>query len=118
MRDLVKMYHNPQGDPPQKTAKDITHGAIELHEEPQGGQHTGGDQEMGHLEDTGNTQGHDNVDHTETEEDSPEGMEEYGRDEEGNLENRGEYGINSQETETPDDNMDEIPGDSTDDQDA
>ena len=32
MRDLVKMYHKPQGDPPQKTAKDITHGAIELHE--------------------------------------------------------------------------------------
>ena len=96
----------------------LTHGTIELHEEPQGEQHAEGNQEMEHLDDTEDTWSHDNVDNTETEEDNLEGMEEYERDEEGNLENRGDYGINSQETDTHDDNMDEIPRDSTDDQEA
>ena len=94
---------------------------------------------MEHLDNTENAQNHSNVD-TETEEDDLEWIEETlhhsgdERDEEGNLKNRGDYGVNSQETETPDDNMDdtleddrdealddnmnEIPGDSTEDQEA
>ena len=36
VKDLVKTYHNFQGGIPQKATKDITHGTIELHEEPQG----------------------------------------------------------------------------------
>ena len=127
MTDLVRMYHqqNPQEDQPQevpryllklheepqKAAEDITHGSIELHEEPQG-EHAES-QEMEHLDNTENAQNHSNVDNTETEEDDLEWIEETlhhsgdERDEEGNLKNRGDYGVNSQETATPDDNMDE-----------